>query len=503
MASEPLFSVVVPASNNAADLRRCLSSLRAQTLEPKRFEVIVVASPSDDDTQQVPAEFGFRCISGTYRTQFAARNDGIAAARGTLVAFIDSDCEACPDWLEQFAAVVDDEEAGAFAGEILPKEPRTSVERFSSRLAILKQRVALSGLQFQSYPRIANAVYRKAVFDKVGLFDPTVDFGDDAAFAWHMRATTNWTIRFVPAAIVRQPQRCSLDGLYTQLRRRGKSWLTWTLGHKEYVPPAVSRVENNLLELLEKHVQLLEQTGAPAEYVQSALEVTAEAAQMAGYMQALVRHLAGPEFDKLAEVVRNRASSCNVCGGCSFIPGPGGRLVKGKPPRCRSCGSLERHRHLYSFFEMRGRHAAGMNCLSVGDNLGAAGKLFGTYRHVRLDDIARDARGPYDIVVGVNLLTSSASGNLTAILESLVKALHEKSLLALYESGAQFTRGGGEKFVAQVADRLPNARVNSTVVVDSVTGESAVMAVALARDARLTNDIATGTQPGEVVHADG
>jgi hypothetical protein len=41
---------------------------------------------------------------------------------------------------------------------------------------------------------------------------------------------------------------------------------------------------------------------------------------------------------------------CNICGGREFVPGPNGRLAKsGAPPRCRSCGSLERQRSLRAF----------------------------------------------------------------------------------------------------------------------------------------------------------
>ena len=42
---------------------------------------------------------------------------------------------------------------------------------------------------------------------------------------------------------------------------------------------------------------------------------------------------------------------CSICGGTSFVEGPGGRSsISGLPPRCETCQSLERHRSIRSFF---------------------------------------------------------------------------------------------------------------------------------------------------------
>jgi SAM-dependent methyltransferase len=44
---------------------------------------------------------------------------------------------------------------------------------------------------------------------------------------------------------------------------------------------------------------------------------------------------------------------CNICGGREFLPGPHGRLsVAGKPPRCKACGSLERHRAMRAVIDL-------------------------------------------------------------------------------------------------------------------------------------------------------
>jgi len=91
----PIVSVVIPVRNRASLVRRALDSVFAQTL--RRFEVIVVDDGSTDDTPEVVAAYPqpVRLIRCAPTGVSAARNLGIARARGEFVAFLDSD-----DWFE-------------------------------------------------------------------------------------------------------------------------------------------------------------------------------------------------------------------------------------------------------------------------------------------------------------------------------------------------------------------------------------------------------------------
>ncbi len=93
-------SVVIPAYNREALLRRAVESARAQTRPP--VEVIVVDDGSADGTAALAESLGARVIRhGSNRGAAAARNTGIAAARGDLIAFLDSD----DAWLPRKLAV--------------------------------------------------------------------------------------------------------------------------------------------------------------------------------------------------------------------------------------------------------------------------------------------------------------------------------------------------------------------------------------------------------------
>jgi len=93
MTSAPLVSVVIPAYNAAWCVRKAIDSVLAQDF--RDFELIVVNDGSTDDTAAVLAGYGER-IQVVHQANgglSSARNGGIRAARGDLVAFLDAD-----DW---------------------------------------------------------------------------------------------------------------------------------------------------------------------------------------------------------------------------------------------------------------------------------------------------------------------------------------------------------------------------------------------------------------------
>jgi GT2 family glycosyltransferase len=114
-------SVVIPNYNGAALLPACLDSLRAQTLPPDRFEVIVVDDASADDSLAVLARYpAVRVMKQPRNRRFAAAvNAGIAAAKGELIALLNNDVWADPRWLEELAsAAATNPDYAAFASHI-------------------------------------------------------------------------------------------------------------------------------------------------------------------------------------------------------------------------------------------------------------------------------------------------------------------------------------------------------------------------------------------------
>lgn len=104
----PALSVVIPTYRRPELLRRCLTSLAAQTVPADTFEVVVVDDGSGDETAEVLAAFQDRVRGFTQPKNAgpaAARNRGITEARADLVLFLDDDIAAAPDLLSTHLAL--------------------------------------------------------------------------------------------------------------------------------------------------------------------------------------------------------------------------------------------------------------------------------------------------------------------------------------------------------------------------------------------------------------
>lgn len=96
---KPVISVVICAYNAADCIQGILESLRHQHFTD--FEVVVVNDGSTDSTADSARRAGARVIDIEHRGLSAARNTGIRNARADIVAIIDADCYASPQWLEE------------------------------------------------------------------------------------------------------------------------------------------------------------------------------------------------------------------------------------------------------------------------------------------------------------------------------------------------------------------------------------------------------------------
>ncbi len=105
----PAISVVIPTYNRLDTLRHVMPTLLAQDLAPSQYELLVCDSNSNDGTAEYlgglqTAHSNVRHLPGAYGGRAAARNAGIAAARGEIVLFNDSDILASPDLLSRHLA---------------------------------------------------------------------------------------------------------------------------------------------------------------------------------------------------------------------------------------------------------------------------------------------------------------------------------------------------------------------------------------------------------------
>lgn len=199
-ASDPPFaSVIVPTCGRIADLTGCLRTLRA--LSYPRFEILVVDNcPADPSTRRLVAGIGLedprvRYVAESRPGSSVARNAGIAAARGELVAFTDDDVVVERDWLDWLVEpFVSDPRVDVVTGLVLPGELETQAQRwfeayggfakgFERRVYDLEEHREDRFL----YPYWGGAfgsgnsmAFRKARLATIGGFDPALGAGSPA-----------------------------------------------------------------------------------------------------------------------------------------------------------------------------------------------------------------------------------------------------------------------------------------------------------------------------------
>jgi glycosyltransferase involved in cell wall biosynthesis len=107
MQKNPLISVIIPAHNEEAFIRKCLDSLSKQTLEKKLFEVIVINNASKDGTAGIARKYNVRVINEERKSVVLARQKGVDVAKGEIIVSADADTVYPQNWLKKIKADFD------------------------------------------------------------------------------------------------------------------------------------------------------------------------------------------------------------------------------------------------------------------------------------------------------------------------------------------------------------------------------------------------------------
>ncbi len=98
---KPFISVVIPAYNEEKSLPKTLNSLAKQTLDRSLYEVIVVDNNSTDKTSAVAKKWGAKVVFEKKQGIVPARDKGLRAAKGEVLASTDADTILPSFWLEK------------------------------------------------------------------------------------------------------------------------------------------------------------------------------------------------------------------------------------------------------------------------------------------------------------------------------------------------------------------------------------------------------------------
>jgi len=183
----PDVSVVISTYNRCERLRHALESLLSQESDGITWEVVVVDNNSTDDTPAVVESFGHR-FGARLRYVFEprqglsfGRNAGIGRAAAPLVAFTDDDVKPTGDWLCRIKRCFDEHpEADFIGGKVLPRWPGVvpawlTPDHWSPLALVDYGDEAFIVNPGKPYCLVgANLAFRRGVFERVGLFEPSL-----------------------------------------------------------------------------------------------------------------------------------------------------------------------------------------------------------------------------------------------------------------------------------------------------------------------------------------
>lgn len=202
MTDNPLVSVVIPTYNRASLIPSSIESVLGQTY--KRIELIVVDDGSTDDTQAVLAGYGdkIKVICQQNAGPAIARNRGIAAATGDIIAFLDSDDQWLPTKLERQV-----ESLRAAGPEVTcslcnctvyyANGTKTSTFAIADTIPECDTGIWLNPVEvlLNRFVMFNQAVaIRREVLERVGYFDESLRFGEDYDLPFRLAMEGPWTI---------------------------------------------------------------------------------------------------------------------------------------------------------------------------------------------------------------------------------------------------------------------------------------------------------------------
>lgn len=230
----PSVSVVVCTQRRPEDLRRCLASLGDLATPP--LEIIVVDNDSDAPSASGVTEH-FPAVAYIHEPRpglSIARNTGISAARGAIIAFVDDDVLVHRRWLGALLRGFANPEAVAVTGLILPAELETAAQLISEmtmgQTGRGHRRIVFDESfftpQLRTGPPVwtvgagANMAFRREALDNVGLFDERLGAGaagcSEDSELWYRLLAAGGECHYLPEAVVFHRHRIGRD----QLRRQ-------------------------------------------------------------------------------------------------------------------------------------------------------------------------------------------------------------------------------------------------------------------------------------------
>ncbi|HLI79348.1 MAG TPA: glycosyltransferase family A protein [Candidatus Binataceae bacterium] len=197
------FSVIVPIYNRKHTLERCFENLLGQDFPANQFEIVAINNNSTDGSERVAGRYPrITLFQESKQGSYAARNCGVLHATGEIVAFIDADCIAAPDWLSKIDLAMRDDSVAMVIGRSRLAGQSRAVRLLGAYEDHKDRYVFSNSNSTKYYGHTSNMAVRRSSFAAVG---PFIEWQRGADSALVQRAAQRFgchAIRYDPAIVV-------------------------------------------------------------------------------------------------------------------------------------------------------------------------------------------------------------------------------------------------------------------------------------------------------------
>ena len=238
MSNNLLISIITPSYNRADELKHLLKSLENQKVSYDIFEVIISDDGSSDNTKELIKNWQsksllkIKYINQKNKGPGAARNHGMKNSKGDLIIFIDSDCEADPNWLKIILDHYYKDNFDACGGPDGSKDDFTILQKaidysMTSFFTTGGMRGHSERMIAKFYPRTHNMAMKRFLYETLGGFG-SLRHGQDIEYSNRIRKT-GARIKFIKDAVVYHRRRTSIKQFYKQVFNWGVARINLSL----------------------------------------------------------------------------------------------------------------------------------------------------------------------------------------------------------------------------------------------------------------------------------